>query len=71
MVMQQFIVAGMLQTTPKPRDRDVSRRLHRTVLRAVKAGDAGAAEDAMREHMRVTCERITTWAKRQGQIHAG
>jgi GntR family transcriptional repressor for pyruvate dehydrogenase complex len=70
-VLQQFILAGMLQTTPKPRDRDVSRRLHRTVLRAVKAGDPAAAEEAMREHMRFTGERIAAWTERHGEIQAG
>jgi GntR family transcriptional repressor for pyruvate dehydrogenase complex len=70
MVLQQFIVAGMLQTTPKPRDRDVSRRLHRTILRAINDGDAEAAEEAMREHMRVTCNRVANWAKRHSPMHA-
>ena len=70
-VLQQFILAGMLQTTPNPRDRSVSRRLHRTILRAIKANDPEAAEDAMREHMRYTGERIADWTKLNGQIHAG
>jgi GntR family transcriptional repressor for pyruvate dehydrogenase complex len=66
-VLQQFILAGMLQTTPKPRDRDVSRRLHRTILRAVTARDPEAAEAAMREHMRFTCERVADWTRRHCQ----
>jgi GntR family transcriptional repressor for pyruvate dehydrogenase complex len=70
-VLQHFILAGMVQTTPKPRDRNVSHRLHRTILRAIKANDPEAAEDAMREHMRYTVERIADWTKRNGQIQAG
>jgi len=70
-VLQQFILAGMVQTTPKPRDRNVSRRLHRTIVRAVKAHDPEAAEAAMREHMRYTSERIADWTKLNGQIQAG
>lgn len=57
-VLQEFIVEGMLQTTPRPRDRSVSRRLHRAILEAVRQGDPDAAEAAMREHMDVTRERL-------------
>jgi len=57
-VIQEFIVEGMLQTTPRPRDRSVSRRLHRAILEAVRQGDPDAAEAAMREHMDVTRERL-------------
>ena len=58
LVLQEFIVEAMLQTTPRPRDRGVSRRLHRAILEAVRAGDPEAAEAAMREHMDVTRERL-------------
>ena len=57
-VLQEFVVEGMLQTTPRSRDRGVSRRLHRAILAAVRRGDADAAEAAMREHMDVTRERL-------------
>ena len=57
-VLQEFIVEGMLQTTPRHRDRSVSRRLHRAILDAVAKGDPDGAERAMREHMRVTRERL-------------
>jgi GntR family transcriptional repressor for pyruvate dehydrogenase complex len=57
-VLQEFIVEGMLEATPRPRDRAVSRRLHRAVLAAVRKGQPDEAEKAMREHMRVTRERL-------------
>jgi GntR family transcriptional repressor for pyruvate dehydrogenase complex len=57
-VLQEFVVEGMLQTTPRPRDRSVSRRLHRTILEGVRKGDGRAAERAMREHMEVTRARL-------------
>jgi len=57
-VLQEFIVEAMLQTTPRPRDRSVSRRLHRAIVDAVGRGDPDAAGRAMREHMRVTSERL-------------
>jgi GntR family transcriptional repressor for pyruvate dehydrogenase complex len=57
-VLQEFIVEAMLQTTPQPRDRSVSRRLHRAIVEAVRRGDPDAAERAMREHMEVTRARL-------------
>ena len=57
-VLQEFIVEAMLQTTPRPRDRAVSRRLHRAIVDAVRRGDPDAAERAMGEHMTVTRERL-------------
>ena len=57
-VLQQFVIEGMLQTTPQPRDRDVSQQLHRAVVKAIHNADPVAAEDAMREHMEVTIKRL-------------
>jgi GntR family transcriptional repressor for pyruvate dehydrogenase complex len=57
-VLQGFIVEGMAQTTPQPRDRTVSRRLHRAILEAIRNQDPEAADAAMREHMRITCARL-------------
>jgi GntR family transcriptional repressor for pyruvate dehydrogenase complex len=62
-VLQEFIVEAMLQTTPRPRDRSVSRRLHRAILTAVRRGDPDRAEKAMREHMQVTRERLEAAAR--------
>jgi GntR family transcriptional repressor for pyruvate dehydrogenase complex len=57
-VLQEFIVEAMVKTTPRPRDRSVSRRLHRAIAEAVGRGDPDAAERAMREHMEVTVHRL-------------
>jgi GntR family transcriptional repressor for pyruvate dehydrogenase complex len=62
-VLQQFVVEAMLQTTPRPRDRSVSRRLHRAILEGVRKGDGKAAERAMREHMEVTRRRLESAAR--------
>ena len=64
-VLQEFVVEGMLETTPRPRDRAVSRRLHRAILAAVRKGQPDEAEKAMREHMRVTRERLEAAARRR------
>ena len=61
-VLQEFVVQAMLQTTPRPRDRSVSRRLHRAILEAVRRRDPEAAEAAMREHMEVTRVRLSAAA---------
>jgi len=67
-VLQEFVVEAMQQTTPRPRDRSVSRRLHRAILEGVRKGDPEAAERAMREHMEVTRVRLETAAQdRQGE----
>jgi GntR family transcriptional repressor for pyruvate dehydrogenase complex len=50
-VIQEFIRAGMTQTTPMPRNRKRSRGLHGPIVDAIKAGDPDAAEAAMKTHM--------------------
>jgi len=66
-VLQEFIVEAMLQTTPRPRDRGMSRQLHRAILAAVRSGDPDAAERAMREHMEVTRARLGAAAQGREQ----
>jgi GntR family transcriptional repressor for pyruvate dehydrogenase complex len=50
-VIQQFVLAGMVQTTPQPRNHERSQQLHGDILQAVKAGDPDQAEKAMQRHM--------------------
>lgn len=57
-VMQEFFLATMAKTTPKPRDRQVSQQLHRAILEAVRKGDVGESRRAMQQHMSVTYERM-------------
>ncbi len=52
-VIHEFIMAGMIHTTPNPRNRVGSRASHGAILKAIQAGDPDAAETAMRSHMKV------------------
>jgi GntR family transcriptional repressor for pyruvate dehydrogenase complex len=58
-VIHEYILAGMVKTTPKPRDRSWSRPLHAAILRAIQAGDGAAAEKAMQRHMAAVVLRLT------------
>lgn len=66
-VLQQWTLAGMLQTTPKPRDYPASRRLHRAILKGVRDRDPDAAEAAMHKHM----ESVRTSADKHRGVQAG
>jgi GntR family transcriptional repressor for pyruvate dehydrogenase complex len=57
-VLHEFFLAAMAQTTPKPRDHQVSQRLHRAIVEAIRLGDADKARVAMQEHMEVTLQRM-------------
>jgi GntR family transcriptional repressor for pyruvate dehydrogenase complex len=50
-VIQGYVMAGMMQTTPYPRDRTASHREHLKILDAVRAKDPAAAERAMQAHI--------------------
>lgn len=50
-VIQEFILAGMVRTTPVKRNRPRSKQLHGAILAGVRAGDPDAAEQAMKVHM--------------------
>jgi GntR family transcriptional repressor for pyruvate dehydrogenase complex len=63
-VIHEFVMAGMVHTTPKPRNRAVSRRFHRAILDAIRAADPQAAEAAMRAHMDAVILRLKEAAKR-------
>jgi DNA-binding FadR family transcriptional regulator len=53
-VIQEFVLVAMVQTTPKPRDREQSHRRHLAIVRAIRSGDPNAAEKAMADHMERT-----------------
>jgi GntR family transcriptional repressor for pyruvate dehydrogenase complex len=57
-VIHQFVIAGILQTTPKPRDRTWSRPLHQAIVDAIRSADPDAAEAAMRVHMEAVVRRL-------------
>jgi GntR family transcriptional repressor for pyruvate dehydrogenase complex len=65
-VVQEFVLAAMVQTTPKPRDREQSHRRHLAIVRAVRSGNADAAEKAMNAHMEHTV-RMLEEMERSGQ----
>jgi DNA-binding FadR family transcriptional regulator len=57
-VIQEFVLAAMVQTTPKPRDREGSHRRHLAIVRAIRAGNPDAAEKAMNAHMEHTVDML-------------
>lgn len=69
-VIQEFVLAAMVQTTPQPRDRKQSHRRHLAILRAVRSGNPDAAEKAMREHMDHTVRVLEERASQQQQTRA-
>jgi GntR family transcriptional repressor for pyruvate dehydrogenase complex len=57
-VIQEFVLEGMLRTTPKPRQRLVSRRFHMAIVDAIRARDPDAAEQAVHDHMNILIRRL-------------
>jgi GntR family transcriptional repressor for pyruvate dehydrogenase complex len=57
-VIHEFVMAGMVHTTPKPRNRSRSRLLHGAILDALQAHDPDRAEREMKAHMVSVHERL-------------
>lgn len=57
-VLHGYIMAGMVHTTPQPRNRPRSRAIHAAILEAIRKGDSDAAEQAMKRHMDAVIERL-------------
>lgn len=57
-VIQEFILAAMVQTTPKPRDCVQSHRRHLAIVQAIRDGDPEAGESAMEKHMEHTVRML-------------
>lgn len=64
-VVQEFVIAGMVKTTPNPRGREGSQGLHRRIIDAVKSGNPDIAERAMREHVELVRIAIMKDTERQ------
>jgi GntR family transcriptional repressor for pyruvate dehydrogenase complex len=64
-VIHEYVMAGMVHTTPKPRDHRWSRPLHAAILKAIRDGDGDAAEKAMKRHMDSVVLRLTAAAEEQ------
>jgi DNA-binding FadR family transcriptional regulator len=62
-ILEELLLSAMLITTEKPRAFGPNFERHRPIWEAVRAGDPDAAEEAMREHMRVFCLRIARAAE--------
>jgi DNA-binding FadR family transcriptional regulator len=69
-VVQEFVLAAMVQTTPQPRDREQSHRRHLAIVRAVRAGNPDAAEKAMQAHMEHTVQMLEERERRRQQSRA-
>jgi GntR family transcriptional repressor for pyruvate dehydrogenase complex len=70
-VIQQFVLAGMVQTTPAPRNREGSQKLHRSIFEAIKSGDPDAAEKAMQTHMDMVAVALQRAEKQREPVVAG
>src|SRR5262249_40092723 len=66
-VIQEFIRAEMVQTTPRQRNRKRSRQLHGPIVDAIRSGDADAAERAMKVHMDSVDQALRDIEARQKQ----
>jgi DNA-binding FadR family transcriptional regulator len=64
-VIHELVMAGMIRTTPKPRDRNWSAPLHRAILDAVRSANPDAAEEAMRAHMEAVVRRLKAAGRRK------
>ncbi len=67
-VLQEFILAGMVQTLNKNGAPSPRRDQHLAILEAIRAGDPAAAEQAMTEHMDLLDNRLHL-AESQGVAH--
>jgi GntR family transcriptional repressor for pyruvate dehydrogenase complex len=59
-VLQEFIMAAMVNTTPQPRNVDFSRKIHRELLDAVRSRNANDAGTAMTRHMELSHLSLST-----------
>jgi DNA-binding FadR family transcriptional regulator len=67
-VIQEFILAAMVQTTPKPRDRAQSHRRHLAIVQAIRDRDPDAAEIAMENHMEHTVQVLKELERQRKKI---
>jgi len=63
-VIYEFVLTQMARTTPSQRDNQMGRRLHKTILKAVREHDPDAAAEAMQQHMQAVLDRLTPAAEK-------
>jgi GntR family transcriptional repressor for pyruvate dehydrogenase complex len=57
-VIYEFVLAQMVRTTPTQRESVMVRRLHKGILKAVRARDPDAAAQAMHKHMQAILDQL-------------
>jgi GntR family transcriptional regulator, transcriptional repressor for pyruvate dehydrogenase complex len=57
-ILQEYILEGMLRTTPKPRQWPLSKRSHKAMIEAIRNRDSDAAEAAVHDHMNILVRRL-------------
>ena len=63
-VIYEFVLTQMARTTPSQRDNQMGRRLHKTILKAVREHAPDAAAEAMQQHMQAVLDRLTPAAEK-------
>lgn len=61
-VVHDYIVEAMTRAASEPRNTVQIANLHRTIVDAIRTGDADAAERAMRAHLERHVRRLDGWA---------
>jgi GntR family transcriptional repressor for pyruvate dehydrogenase complex len=69
-VVQEFVLAAMVRTTPQPRDRTQSHRRHQAIVRAIRTGNPDVAEKAMQDHMDRTVRLLEEIERQRDQTRA-
>jgi GntR family transcriptional repressor for pyruvate dehydrogenase complex len=65
-VIREFVMASIVEGAPvRRRDPEVTYRGHRSIVKAIAAHDADAAEKAMREHMEAVLMTLREQEKRE------
>lgn len=57
-VIYEFVLTQMVLTTPSQRENALGRKLHKSILRAIRERNPDAAANAMQQHMQVVIERL-------------
>ena len=57
-VIYEFILTQMVRTTPSQSENHLGRRLHKSILKAVRDHDPDAAALAMQQHMQAVLKRL-------------
>lgn len=70
-VLQEFVVAGMWQTTDRPRYVALNRPVHQAIVDAIRQGDPDAAARAMQTHMDLLIVSLEQLEQEDDGVRAG